>query len=171
MKSFLWYVVKITSDMAFKVFRFTFSDEITTELYEFNRIHQFNDKPAYKEAWKKWCESHQELIDKETTRLTQLGFQGDVLGKMYHSCRYYIRNQFIKEKPEKKTTRKTRTIIPKQLLHDMDQYIQSHSSEKPIDAYRLYLRTNGDQFESHQDVHKAFMNRYYVIKQKNKTLE
>ena len=66
MKSFLWYVVKISSDMAFKVFRFTFSDEITTELYEFNRIHQFNDKPAYKEAGEKWGESHQDLIDKET---------------------------------------------------------------------------------------------------------
>ena len=171
MKPFLLYVKKLTAYMAFKVFRFTFSEDITTELYEFNRIHQFTDKHTYKEAWETWRDQHSELIEKETKRLSQLGFEGDVLGKMYHSCRYYIRNQFIKEKPEKKTTRKTRTIIPKQLLRDMDQYIQSHSSEKPIDAYRLYLRTNGDQFESHQDVHKAFMNRYYVIKQKNKTLE
>ena len=64
---------------------------------------------------------------KETTRLTQLGFQGDVLGKMYHSCRYYIRNQFIKEKPEK-TTRKTKLLYPNN-YYDMDQYIQSHSSK------------------------------------------
>jgi hypothetical protein len=157
--------------MAFKVFRFTFSEETTTELYDFNRIHQYNDKHAYKEAWEKWQEQHQELINNETERLTQIGFEGDVVGKMYHSSRYYIRNQFIKEKSDKKTTRKTRTIIPKQILREMDEHIKAHSTEKPIEAYRLYQRTNGDLVESKQDVHKAYMNRYYVIKQKNKTLE
>lgn len=171
MKSFLWYVVKNTQSMAFKVFRFTFSEETTSALYEFNRIHQFNDKHAYKEAWKTWQEDHHELMDKETKRLTQLGFEGDVVAKMYHSSRYYIRKQFTKEKSEKKTTRKTRTSIPKPLLREMDEHIKAHSTEKPIQAYHHYQRTYGDYLEMDQDLHKAYMNRYYVIKQKNKTSE
>ena len=156
---------------SFKVFRFTFSDEITKQLYEFNRIHQFNDKQSYKEAWTQWLQTHQVLIDNESNRLKKLGFEGDMLGKMYHSSRYYIRNQFIKEQPEKKTTRKTRTTIPKDILREMDEHIKNHSTEKPIEAYRHYLRTQGDQINKDHNIHKAYMNRYYVVKQKNKTSE
>ena len=46
--------------MAFKVYRFTFSDEIVNELYQLNRIHQFSDKQIYKEAWETWRDTHQE---------------------------------------------------------------------------------------------------------------
>ena len=157
--------------MAFKVYRFTFSDAIVNELYQLNRIHQFSDKQVYKEAWESWRNSNKELIENETNRLHNLGYKGDVLGKMYHTSRYYIRNQFIKEKPEKKTTRKTRTSIPKPLLREMDEHIKAHSTEKPIQAYHHYQRTYGDYLEMDQDLHKAYMNRYYVIKQKNKTSE
>ena len=155
--------------MAFKVYRFTFSDEIINELYALNRVHQFSDKQNYKEAWESWRDTHQELIDKETNRLTKLGYEGDVLGKLYHTCRYYIRNQYVKEKPEKKTTRKTRTIIPKSILLQMEQHIQEHSKFKPIEAFRQFHRSQGDIVEDEKQLHKAYMNRYCVLKQKNKT--
>ena len=77
--------------MAFKVYRFTFSDAIVNELYQLNRIHQFSDKQVYKEAWESWRNSNKELIENETNRLHNLGYKGDVLGKMYHTSRYYIR--------------------------------------------------------------------------------
>jgi hypothetical protein len=155
--------------MAFKVYRFTFSDEIINDLYALNRVHQFSDKQNYKEAWESWRDTHQELIDKETNRLTKLGYEGDVLGKLYHTCRYYIRNQYVKEKPEKKTTRKTRTIIPKSILLQMEQHIQEHSKVKPIEAFRQFHRSQGDIVEDEKQLHKAYMNRYCVLKQKNKT--
>ena len=88
--------------MAFKVYRFTFSDAIVNELYQLNRIHQYSDKQIYKEAWESWLDSNKQLIENETKRLHNLGYEGDVLDKMYHTSRYYIRKQFIKEKPEKK---------------------------------------------------------------------
>ena len=154
--------------MAFKIYRFTFSDEIVNELYQLNRIHQFSDKQIYKEAWETWRDTHQELIDKETKRLTELGYDGDVLGKLYHTCRYYIRNQFIKDKPENKTTRKPRTIIPKSILLEMEQHIQDHSDMKPIEAFRLFQRSQGDIIDNEKKLHKAYMNRYCVLKQKNK---
>ena len=113
--------------MAFKTFRFTFSEEVTQELYEFNRIHQYVDKKIYKESWETWRDAHQSLLEKETERLKQMGFEGDVLGKLYHSSRYYIRNQFVKSKPEKKAERKVRTIVPKSLLREMDEHIKNHS--------------------------------------------
>jgi|TARA_E500000178_G_C16710969_1_gene612660 hypothetical protein len=153
------------------MYRFTFSDEIVNELYQLNRIHQFSDKQTYKEAWKTWCDAHQDLIDIEIERLTTLGYEGDVLGKLYHTSRYYIRNQFVKDKPEKKTTRKTRTSIPKEILRQIEQHIQDHSNLKPIESFRLFHRTQGDILQDEKQLHKAYMNRYCVIKQKNKTSE
>ena len=155
--------------MAFKVYRFTFNDEIVNELYQLNRIHQFSDKQVYKEAWESWRDTHKELIDNEIKRLHNLGYEGDVLGKIYHTCRYYIRNQFIKDKPEKKTTRKTRTVIPKELLRQMEEHIKEHADAKPIEAYRNFKRQYGDIMQDEKQLHKAYMNRYCVLKQKNKT--
>ena len=157
--------------MAFKVYRFTFSDEIVNELYQLNRVHQFSDKQIYKEGLETWRDTHQELIDKETKRLTELGYEGNVLGKLYHTCRYYIRNQFIKDKPENKTTRKPRTIIQKSILLEMEQHIQDHSDMKPIEAFRLFQRSQGDIIDNEKKLHKAYMNRYCVLKQKNKACE
>ena len=62
--------------MSFKVYRFTFTPEITSQLYEFNRIHQYSDKTTYKEAWEKWREENNHLIDKEIERLKELGYNG-----------------------------------------------------------------------------------------------
>lgn len=157
--------------MAFKVYRFTFSDAIVNELYQLNRIHQFSDKQVYKEAWESWRDSNKELIENETKRLHNLGYEGDVLGKMYHTSRYYIRNQFIKDKPEKKTNRKTRTAIPKQLLCQIEEHIQQHADIKPIEAFRNFHRQQGDMVQDEKQLHKAYMNRYCVLKQKNKNSE
>ena len=156
--------------MSFKVYRFTFTTEITSQLYEFNRIHQYSDKTTYKEAWDQWREENNPLIDKEIERLKELGYDGDVVGKLYHTCRYYIRNQFIKEQPEKQTVRKTRTTLPKLLLREMDKHIEQHTTEKPIDAFRHFQRSQGDLYQDNT-IRKAYMNRYCVLKQKNKTLE
>ena len=157
--------------MAFKVYRFTFSDGIVNELYQLNRIHQYSDKQVYKEAWESWLDSNKQLIENETKRLHNLGYEGDVLDKMYHTSRYYIRKQFIKEKPEKKTTRKPRTAIPKQLLRQMEEHIQQHADAKPIEAYRNFQRQQGDIVQDEKQLHKAYMNIYCVLKQKNKNSE
>ena len=50
--------------MSFKVFRFTFRQEILSHLYEFNRIHQYSDKNTYKEEWTKWVEANKILIER-----------------------------------------------------------------------------------------------------------
>ena len=44
-------------------FRFKFSDEFITELSQFAKIHQFDDRHAFKDAWNSWVEDNEELVN------------------------------------------------------------------------------------------------------------
>lgn len=75
----------------FKVHRFDFSKEMTEELESFTNLHQYDDRRAFKDAWKEWIteQTIQDRIQEEKTHLQNLGFQGNILDKMFKSVRYY----------------------------------------------------------------------------------
>ena len=56
------------------IYRYKFTNEFTDELFKFSKIHQYDHRTDFKEAWKEWTESQQELILSETERLNQLGY-------------------------------------------------------------------------------------------------
>lgn len=76
-----------------KIYRYKFNPEIVTLLSSFSKIHQYDSKDDYKEAWKEWFENNIDILQRETTRLLNLGYKGDVETKMYNSSRYYFRNK------------------------------------------------------------------------------
>lgn len=77
--------------MKFKVHRFDFSEEITEELACFANLHQYDDRRTFTESWKEWINTSdvQDKIQLEKDRLHSLGFQGNILDKMFKSVRYY----------------------------------------------------------------------------------
>lgn len=106
------------------IYRFKFTQDFMDELYIFSKIHQFDERKDFKEAWDIWVEENEELIDGENRRLNSLGYEGDVLIKMFKSARYYFR----KKSPQQKEPKERRQYISvnKELLDAMDRHIQEN---------------------------------------------
>jgi hypothetical protein len=77
------------------------------ELFKFSKIHQYDHRKDFKEAWEIWTENNDELIEDEIRRLNNFGYDGDVVDKMFKSARYYFR----KKSTEKKEPRKRRSYV------------------------------------------------------------
>ena len=52
------------------------------ELYNFSKIHQYDDRKEFKSAWNVWTEENAELIEDETRRLTNLNYDGEKTGNI-----------------------------------------------------------------------------------------
>ena len=87
------------------VYRYKFTDEVNSAITSFAKIHQFDNRHDYKEAWQEWVEENQELIDNETKRLKELGYEKDIGDKMFKAGRYYFRKKTSETKKTYETAR------------------------------------------------------------------
>ena len=166
-----------------KVFRFKFSDIILEHMKEFARIHKFDERNDFKEAWELWTQTNADMITEESKRLTNLGFIGDINDKMYKSVRYYYRKKSnIKHEPKQ---RRKYTSFGKDVLSIIDRHIISSIEEndefKPSDGFSDFIKNNseiiGNTFDKLQEeglekedidnkFKKTYKNRYFIIKNK-----
>ena len=81
-----------------KTFRFEFSKDFIDELSRFSKVHQFDERRAYKEAWQKWKSNPEidNIMSFEIRRLEENGYSGDIEDKMFKSGRYYFRKKTLK---------------------------------------------------------------------------
>ena len=150
------------------IYRFKFSIECTNELSNFAKIHQYDDRKDYKEAWKSWCEKHNDLIEKEFTEHKNKGYTGDIIAKMYNSARYYYRNKKVsKNEPIK---RKEYCHIGKDVLQSIDEFIQQNKNLKPSSGFDLYYGINKKRHITKEEeekykcmLKKTYKNRCYNI--------
>lgn len=163
-----------------EIYRYKFTNEFTTELYKFSKIHQYDHRNDFKEAWEIWTEDNAYLVDGEVRRLTNLGYDGDILDKMFKSARYYFR----KKSTEKKEPVKRRNYVglQKDLLEAMDDHIRSSISEgnfKPSDGFDDFCKKNVDSLKDQVNqlvrsgitdsneikakIKKTYKNRYFLI--------
>jgi len=137
------------------IYRFKFTNEFVEELYQFSIIHQYDHRHDFKEAWEKWNEENEDIINEEVERLLKLGYKGDILDKMFKSVRYYFRKKPYSvtsnethETHETKTTRSYKALS-KLLLETMDQHVRynltnEQKQEKPSVAFLEFCRENKD---------------------------
>jgi len=104
-------------------YRYKFSIEIMNEITAFSKIHQYDDRQTYKEAWDRWKEEQKDFIDTETERLTRLGYIGSVEKKMYKAGRYYFRKKNLSA-PKEKQERREYISINRKVLYAMDTHIK-----------------------------------------------
>ena len=161
-----------------RVYRFKFSDAITHNINSFAKLHQYDDRNTYKEAWKDWIETNEDEIRRETDRLTQLGYDGDVVTKMYKSGRYYFRTKSTDETDPRR--RRAYVSTTSDLIESMDAHIKMHHSDPDYTPargyddfcknYKLelvseitYLKENGitDEKEIASKIKKTYKNRYF----------
>jgi hypothetical protein len=122
-----------------QIYRYKFEEQFMIELYNFSKIHQYDDRKEFKSAWNVWTEEHAELIEDETRRLINLNYDGDVNDKMFRSARYYFR----KKSPEKKEQPQRRKYIcvDKDIINAIDEHILKNSS-KPSTAFLEFCKEN-----------------------------
>jgi hypothetical protein len=170
----------IIDNLSIGIYRYKFTNEFTDELYKFSKVHQYDHRKDFKEAWKIWTEDNSSLVDGEVTRLTNLGYDGDIIDKMYKSARYYFR----KKSTEKKEPSKRRVYIgsQKELIEAMDEDIRTNiiSGEfKPSNGFDEFCKKNveiikeqvnlllktgyKDSNEIKEKIKKTYKNRYFLI--------
>jgi len=76
-----------------RIYRFKFNPEIIDLLTYFAKLHQYDNRKDFKDAWKKWYELNRDILERETRRVIELGYTGDVEDKMYKATRYYFRKK------------------------------------------------------------------------------
>jgi hypothetical protein len=169
------------------IFRYKFADCFTDELFKFSKIHQYDDRKTFKEAWTTWTEENNDLVNTEFRRLSNLGYDGDILDKMFKSARYYFR----KKSTEKKEPAKRRIYvgIQKEFLDAMDEHIKSNMNSgqkendnevfKPSTGFDDFCKNNftllkdeiaqlcragmTDSNEIKNKIKKTYKNRYFLV--------
>jgi hypothetical protein len=107
------------------IFRYKFTEEFMNDLYKFSKIHQYDHRKDFKEAWKLWVEENEDIINQESLRLQSFGYEGDVLDKMFKSARYYFRKKSVEKKEPKQ--RRQYISINRELLDAMDCHIEENT--------------------------------------------
>ena len=165
------------------IYRYKFTDDFTKELYTFSKIHQYDHRKDFKEAWDIWIEDNDNLVDDEVRRLTNLGYDGDIIDKMFKSARYYFR----KKNNENNEPQKRRVYIgvQKDLLDSMDEHIISNINNKdykPSEGFSLFCKEKiellkeevnnlckagfTDHIEIKDKIKKTYKNRYFMLVKK-----
>ena len=162
------------------IFRYKFTNEFTHELFKFSKVHQYDHRKDFKDAWNTWIEENGDLLNDETRRLDNLGYEGDIMDKMYKSARYYFR----KKSTEKKEPAKRRIYVgsQKELLDAMDEHIQTNirsENFKPSDSFYDFCKEHVDLLKIEVNIlcrsginnsdliknkiKKTYKNRYFLV--------
>jgi hypothetical protein len=161
------------------IFRYKFSNDFTEPLYQFSKIHQYDHRKDFKEAWKIWIEENEDLVNKEVRRLIELSYKGDILDKMFKSARYYFRKKSTEKKDPKK--RRVYVGIQSELLAAMDNHISSNKKNeeyKPSNGFDDFCKQHiellkveignlcksgiKDSEEIKNKIKKTYKNRYFM---------
>jgi len=108
------------------IFRFNLSDEMVDALLDFSKMHQFDDRHAYADAWNEWKNAPHisKMLADEIDRLQNLDYRGSaesIENKIFKSGRYYFRNKsFVKVPPK---PRGKYISVSKELICAMDEHI------------------------------------------------
>ena len=159
------------------IYRFKFTEDFTSILFQFAKIHQFDDRHAFKESWERWIENNNSSINNEMSRLHELGYEGDILNKMFKSARYYFRKKSTNKKDPKE--RRKYIHLDRVILDSMDEHIDSLDKISPADAFIDYckqyseeIKTEANRLHNNTDLtnedistkfKKTYKNRYFQI--------
>lgn len=162
------------------VFRFKLSEEFVNVLTAFSKIHQYDDRKDYKETWKTWCTENSDIIQRETHRLKEMGYEGDIEDKMYKAGRYYFRNK--KPISSEPSIRRAYISTDIDVIVAMDTHIQTSAKLEtftPAEGYNWFCQeysyllkpeisriiANDNTLTAKQiiqKIKKTYKNRYFI---------
>jgi hypothetical protein len=153
------------------------------ELHDFSKIHQYDHRKDFKEAWIKWTDENHDIIAKEVDRLVALGYPNEddiVDDKMFKSARYYFRKKSaVKSEPKQ---RRQYIGVDHELLETMDIHIRTNiynDDYKPKTAFVMFCKENEDVLRQtiekmsisdakmiQDKIKKTYKNRYFMLTSK-----
>ena len=164
------------------VYRFKLQPHIVEAVTRFAKMHQYDKRADYKDAWQQWCNEECGMIEREVNRLLTLGYEGDVVDKMYKAGRYYFRNKKVNEdkKPKK---RRHYVSMDANILEAMDEHISSNYNNEDftpangydwfVNQYKVLLMSEIKRLLEEEPelktsyisskVKKTYKNRYYLF--------
>jgi hypothetical protein len=172
-------VQKRNENFNVNIYRYKFTEDFTSELFKFSKIHQYDDRKVFKEAWNIWMEDNEDIVNEEYKRLKDLCYDGDIFDKMFKSARYYFR----KKSTEKKEPAKRRIYVgsQKDFLEAMDEHIKCNivsGDFKPSEGFDEFCKENvgllkeeiavlcraglTDSNEIKSKIKKTYKNRYFL---------
>lgn len=174
--------------MALNIYRYNFEDEFAQQLYIFAKIHQYDNRHDFKEAWNVWIDDNNDMIELEINRLISLEYNGNILDKMFKSARYYFRKKKTAQKEP--TKRREYTSVDKEVLYYMTEHIIKNIANekyKPSDGFANFCKHNAelvlkeiknlycdgsyDGNEIKAKLKKTYKNRYYIISKNMKKIK
>lgn len=170
-----------TNELSVNIYRYKFTQEFMDELYKFSKIHQYDNRKDFKEAWDKWIEEKDDIIVNEIRRLETLKYEGCIIDKMFKSARYYFRKKNT-TKPEPKERRQY-LGVHKELLDAMDKHIRENIKDKdykPSNGFTDFCKENVDLLKKEltrfvqeneitdadfikNKIKKTYKNRYFML--------
>lgn len=168
-------------NLQISIYRYKFSTDFMEMLYQFSKIHQYDMRKDFKEAWNIWIEENVDEVNREIRRLDGLGYDGDILDKMFKSARYYFRKKSSAKKEPKE--RKIYVSCHKDTLDAMDSDIlnglKTNPEYKPADGFNIFCYKNmdilkdevhrliqanmEDSQEIREKIKKTYKNRYFML--------
>ena len=154
-----------------KTYRYEFSEDFCKMLSDFAKIHQYDDRKVFKEAWSVWAEENTDQVEQECRTIYSNGYEGDALDKMFKSARYYFRKKSVLKKEP--VPRKSYEKADPELLKQMDAHIKENLDMKPHDSYIAFCKKiqeantgeEGDLSAADEEkLKKTFKNRYSTAK-------
>lgn len=162
------------------IYRYKFTEDFMVDLYKFAKIHQYDDRKDFKEAWLIWVEDNKDIVDEEIHRLLYLGYEGDILDKMFKSARYYFRKKSTEKKQPKQ--RRQYISVNRELLNAMDNHIEDNmynDNYQPKTGFITFCKDNEillkdaisklyEQGEKNSGliedkIKKTYKNRYFML--------
>lgn len=167
--------------MATLIYRYKFGEDFLSVLINFSRIHQYDLTKDFKEAFESFQEKNQEIIKNETKYLTDNGYKGNVIDKMYKSARYYFKNKDYN--PQEYKTRRKYIKQDKEFIFSIDEHVikSIRNNDKPAKAYNEFIKDTsfkdcistekqrlveflGNEDDIQKKIKKTYKNRYFIQK-------
>ena len=162
------------------IYRYKFTQDIMDMVTEFAKVHQYDDRKIFKEAWTNWLELNDSAVTEEVTRLEGLGYEGDIIDKMFKSARYYFRKKStVKQDPKE---RKTYVSVHKEMIEAINTHIvrnMVNDDYKPSTGFNNFCTNNTDILKAEiarlmaqnmkdpgqiqEKIKKTYKNRYFIL--------
>lgn len=148
------------------IFRIVYREEIKELVNYFAKVHQYDDRNDFKDAWKEWCEEHEDEIQNEVEYHQKNGNlhldYETIVQKLFVSARYYHRKKSNKqasdedkkersERSERKTNNQQKDNRRKYIklsndvldtMREHAEYDLEYGTGKPSDAYQEFCDEN-----------------------------
>jgi len=160
-------------------YRFKFTPEFDDALVAFSEPFKYNnDRKEFKAAFNIWSEKNKDNINKETERLKELNYEGDISNKIFVSARYYYRKRNVNKGPAKK--RRSYKAVGSSLIQCIDSHLalqlrKEDLKYKPSEGFNVFMTENEaiveeecnrtgiiDPLDKEKRIKKAFKNRCYL---------